>query len=241
MHINDKLRDLYFTNWDDLQIEAGKINNITHPLLIYLNEDEYLTSEVKVMVFGQETDGWHGKFPREDNALSVDELMKSYQKYFYSNRSSKRPFWNKSNFKHFETVITKYFKLQGKSTAFVWNNLSKIGKVSRGKSGPGIRSLELKYLDVIKKEVEILKPEIIIFTTGHSRDKYIERAFGKDSVEFEYPSLAFKGLPTSYIDKNNIAKIHLSEFPQITAIRVEHPNRRTTDNNLITDIIIDSF
>ncbi len=89
--------------------------------------------------------------------------------------------------------------------------------------------------------MEILNPEIIIFTTGQSRDNYIKRAFDEEKVKFIYPSITFDGINNSYLDKNNIAKVHLLDFPKITAIRVEHPNRRTTDNKLITDILIDSL
>ena len=241
MSINLKLTALYSEYWDELIGEAEHVSNITHPLLIEVDETKFSDAHYKVMIFGQETDGWHGEFPKKENQLSIEKLMSCYKKYFYSNRCPRRPFWNSANFKHFETTLTKYFQDKGKKTGFIWNNLSKIGKVSSGKAGKGIRSLELKYLDVIKREVEILKPDIIIFTTGHSRDHYINRAFGNDRVEFIYPSIKFDTIGKSFQDKNNIAKLRLLDFPEITAIRVEHPNRRTTDNNLISNILIDSI
>ena len=103
MNLNDQLTELYSKNWSVLEMQAKSISNITHPLLIKVNEEKYLGSDIKVMIFGQETDGWHGKFPREEDPSTVERIMCGYESYFYGEKNkSKRPFWNKRNFKYFE-------------------------------------------------------------------------------------------------------------------------------------------
>lgn len=238
MKLNDQLAELYSKNWSELEMKAKSTANITHPLLIKVNEEKYLESDIKVMIFGQETDGWHGEFPREENPSTVERLMSAYESYYYGVKNkSKRPFWNNRNFKYFENKITKHFKEKNKNVAFLWNNISKIGKTSRGRATGNIRELELKYLKVIEDEIEILKPDIVIFSTGVSRDKHIEDAFGRENVEFEFPKLFFNGTNSFYETKDMIVKVQLTSFPNICAVRIEHPNRRTLSNSLIFNII----
>jgi len=64
-------------------------------------------------------------------------------------------------------------------------------------------------------------------------------AFGKNSVEFEYPQLSFSDSGIKYKSTNLIAKVKLHNFPETCAIRIEHPNRRTLDNILIFDFLKD--
>ena len=240
MGINSQLKELYSGNWGELESEAKGISNITHPLLIKVDETIFCNSDIKVVIFGQETDGWQGKFPNEDSPLSVDGLMDEYQKYYYKSKNkNKRPFWNRSNFKYFEDEISKYFEPQGKKSAFIWNNISKIGKTTRASATGDIRKAELTHFKVVENELKILNPDIIIFTTGCSRDRYIKDAFGKENVEFEYPKLSFGSMSSSYETKSMVAKVNLANFPNICSVRVEHPNRRTLSNSVIFNVIKD--
>ena len=239
MKINEELNELYSRKWDALENDSRLISNITHPLLIQVDEAEFCDSNIKIMIFGQETDDWCGDFPIGGSPLSVWKLMDVYQKYHESESKGKNriSFFNRRNFKYFEEELSKYFEIKGEKSIFLWNNLSKIGKTSRGEATEKIREVELNYLNVIRKELKILKPDIIIFSTGCSRDKYINEVFGKKNVEFEYPDLSFGSLASSYEIKSIIAKVNLKEFPDILCIRVEHPNRRTLDNSVIINVI----
>jgi hypothetical protein len=204
-----------------------------------------VNSDIKVVIFGQETDGWHKNFPDKVSPLSVDELMDKYQEYYYkspkSSKKNKRPFWNKKNFKYFENEISKYFELQGKKSAFIWNNISKIGKTTTGKATRDIRKAELTHFKIIENELKILDPDIVIFTTGCSRDQHIKDAFGKDNVEFEYPKLSFGSMSSSYETKSMVAKVNLANFPNTCSVRVEHPNRRTLSNPVIFNVVKDCW
>ena len=124
MNLNDQLTELYSKNWSVLEMQAKSISNITHPLLIKVNEEKYLGSDIKVMIFGQETDGWHGKFPREEDPSTVERIMCGYESYFYGEKNkSKRPFWNKRNFKYFVSVPIVYMIEHGLYTIGFWSGM----------------------------------------------------------------------------------------------------------------------
>lgn len=230
MTINDELKDLYEKHWSKL-IEEAQSREIKSscPLLIKV-DSEYENADIKIMIVGQETDGWF-KLGSEKTKL-FEVIRKRYYEYFYQPRDgkgrflnrkpywNKRPFWNQKNFLFFETQLTKYFEGETKDrkVAFLWNNISKIGKVGRGKPGKEITKLERECFNVIAEEFEILKPDVVIFTTG-KRDLHIKHHFGSKSE--------FIPIDTA----NLIAEVKLEEFPEICAIRVPHPNRRVLGNS----------
>ena len=235
--MNDELKELYQNNWVELLKNAKTLNtNAANPLLIKVDE-EYINSEIKVMIVGQETDGWHGELNLANK--SVDDLMGGYSDYFYKNSKNgkergKRAFWNKKNYSYFESELSKYFINKDKTVSFIWNNISKIGNAGRGRPNKEILNLERSCFNILKEEFYILKPDIIIFTTG-KRDSYIKHHFG-ENTEFT---------PLLYL-KNNIllketlpliAKVIIPDRKNICSIRVEHPNRRTLHNSIIVNLI----
>jgi len=236
METNILLKELYASYWKSLVSKAGSLKaRAAYPLLIQTRK-QYDNADVKVMIIGQETDKWGGGCFNE-SLRTVESLMGAYDSYFYEGRKNdlKRAFWNKKNFSFFEIKLTKYFSAKGQSVAFLWNNISKIGKHGRGNPGREILTLERDFFKVIKKEVAILKPNLIIFTTG-SRDSHIKYHFGKETVIA--PILCLEHEPPHKKTKSLIAEVKLEYFPEICAIRVQHPNRRALSNELILEIII---
>ncbi len=198
--MNKKLTELYQSKWDNL-ISNSKGTDATYPLLININE-EYQNADIRIMVVGQETDGWCGML--EEHKKSVMNVQDTYFNYFYKSKDkNRRPFWNRKNFKYFQEEFTK--KLSSKNIAFVWNNVSKIGKNTRGRQTSKIEELEKEYFDVFEKELKILKPDIIIFTIGNRRIPIRHK---------EIPSLKTKP----------VAEIEFLDYPEIIAVRTYHPN-----------------
>lgn len=233
--MNTELEELYSSKWALLSenVQSEKVAPAAHPLLIKVTDD-YEQAPKKVMIFGQETDGWHEEF--NSFQAPVEKMMERYYRYF--NKLSpggkvrqKRAFWGDKNFSFFENNIAP-----GESVGFLWNNISKIGNFAarKGKPHDSIRQLEIEYFDVIKDEINILKPDFIIFTTG-KRDSYIRRIFGQNST-FS-PLLYLQDGELAKETVNLIAKVQLESFPDIRAIRIEHPSRRTLDKKLILKLI----
>lgn len=234
--MNDELAELYSSKWDTLLAKASELSvNAANPLLIKVDQ-KYVESDVKVMVVGQETDGWHKRL--NDGKLSVERLMENYSKYFNQEspggkKRGTRAFWNRKNYRYFEEKLSEYF--ESKQVSFVWNNISKIGNAGKGKPRKSIKSLERESFNAFLSEFKILQPDIVIFTTGSSRDSYIRHHFGK-GVIFESQLSLHDGAAADET-LNLIAEVKLPQFHDVKAIRIEHPGRRTLSNAISLQVL----
>lgn len=212
MNMNIKLKTLYEKHWEALE-NASKGIGAAHPLLIKVR-DEYEQSDIKIMICGQETDGWNGEFGNIDSKdKDIDFLMDDYEAYFYNDkdykhhykgrlkRKNKRSFWNRKNFKYFQENLKDF---EDKKIAFIWNNLSKIGNsTNRGKATKEVQKLEEKHFKLFDEELKILCPDIIIFRTG-------KRAIPNSSLK-----------PIS--KEKPVQIIELKVFSKIFAVKTYHP------------------
>jgi ribosomal protein S18 len=200
--MNEKLKELYESKWNDLILNA-KDTKATYPLLVKVNE-EYQNADIRVMIVGQETDGWCGVL--EEHKKDILSVQETYFNYLYKSKDkNRRPFWNRKNFKYFQEELNK--RLSFKKLAFIWNNVSKIGKISRGKPTEKIKNLEKQYFNVFEDELKILKPDIIIFTIGNRK---IPVEHEKNKILAEMP----------------IYEIKFINYKNIIAISTYHPNAR---------------
>jgi len=200
--MNNKLKKLYNEKWENLILHS-KGTKAAYPLLIKVSDD-YKNADIRVMIVGQETDGWGGLL--EENDKSITELQTAYFEYLYKNkRKNRRPFWNRKNFKYYKEQIIK--KFPNCKVSFIWSNVSKIGKTSRGEPTKKIASLESNFFNVFEDELKILKPNIIIFSTG---DRHIP--LRHQTIK------AVRNEPVSEVD--------LKSYPDIYAVRTYHPNAR---------------
>ncbi|EJB1797739.1 hypothetical protein MUE05_004497 [Vibrio parahaemolyticus] len=229
--MNEELEKLYKSKWESL-LEAASVlpSKAANPLLIKVDQS-YIDSDIKVMIVGQETDSWHGQLNKGE--ATVESLMEGYFNYFnqisgHGKNRGKRAFWNRKNYRFFEEKLTDYFC--GKSVSFIWNNISKIGNDGRGKPTPSIRKLEREYFNILAEEFSILRPDIVIFTTGSTRDSFIKHHFG-NKVQF-LPKLSLLNGVLAEDTLNLLAEVKIPQYPDLKAIRIEHPNRRTLSNSV---------
>lgn len=203
--MNNALKELYSEKWNNL-IANSKETNAAYPLLIQVSE-EYENADIRVMIVGQETDGWVGQL--EQNDKTIEKIQNAYFEYLYKNKKkNRRPFWNRKNFRYYKEELTK--KYSPKKIACIWNNVNKIGKKSRGKPTNKIMELEKQYFDIFEKEINILAPDIVIFTTG---DRHIP-------VEHK------KIKP---VCKEPVSQVVFTNYPNIFAVRTYHPNAKIKD------------
>jgi len=220
--MNEKLTALYERHWNKFIVEHSKIEHCSYPLLIKVSE-EYENADIRVMVVGQETDGWAIKEKEKNN---IANLQNAYLEYLCNNKEKyRRPFWNRKNFKFFQERLTQAFS--SKKVSFVWSNVSKIGKDSRGKATDEIQKLEKDYFNVFDKELQILKPHIIIFRIGNRH------------IPVEHQVL-------KNIKSSPVANVVLVNYPNIIAVRTYHPNARISGGTKIykeqlLDLIIEKM
>ncbi len=225
MTINKKLEELYGKYWDELQKEGralikksnGNSKILTNPFLIKVDEKEFKNADLKVMIIGQETWKW------SDFGKSIEEEMNGYDDFFlkkdFYEGHRKSAFWK--GFNYFKDELSKHYK--DRNLLFIWNNISKIAK-NDGTTGvsPDIRNLERKYFpkegdqSIISKEIEIIKPDIVIFLTG-GRDNDLR--FNFKNIEFSPIALTNPKIP-----KRNYKIISSLNLENVNkAVRLYHP------------------
>ncbi len=263
MSLNNKLNEIYSTKWDEL-IDNGtklinpilsikdidisnlslpeilkkqdkKIKNFglipSNPLLLQIDEEEFKSADIKVMIFGQETFGWH------EFSISIEKEMESYKNFFNNGNvtykgNSKSSFWKA--FRWFRQNIDAHYK--DKKVTYFWNNISKMGRYEEKAGVPTkIKELERTYFNhIIEKELELLKPDMVIFLTGNRNDE----------IRFNFKNVEMKDIHYSATLKSNNGKIKYQKaqylihdnLPKKT-IKLYHPSFFGGFNNIKEDAL----
>ena len=227
--MKQKLFDLYVNYFSKNNLKDEEILNFSRPFLIDVN-DEYINSDKKVMIIGQETYTWYGlykDFLNEDNGVkSTQDIYRNFMLQNKANYNS--PFWNFFN------------KLEENSNAsFIWNNVYKLETIEYledpNKLGQKVgfsllsKNKEYKHLiekvrifqkDILIKEIEILKPDIVIFLTGHPYDSlFMDKQFS--NIQNFYQNIEEAILLK--IDKWKFGRFENEHLPYKT-YRTYHPN-----------------
>jgi hypothetical protein len=230
MTINEKLINLYSRHWDALllKLDGEKKETYTNPLLISIDEEKYINSEIKVMIFGQETRDWWDK---DGFARDIRKGMDRYKGFYWDQKFyagyKKSAFWK--GFRFFQNALNENYK--ERHMTYIWNNISKIGKCHK-KTGvtPRIREIEQEVFPVVKFEVEIIKPDIVIFLTGPNRD---------GDIKFHFPDAEFLK-SNSDSTKRQLAKINSTKLPSLS-IRTYHPAFYKGFNKILKNNAINSL
>ncbi len=212
MSINHELLDIYNQKWNDLYDSLKDLDSklYANPFLIAFNEREYEQADLKVMIFGQETKGWLSK----EGLLESPELITSrYYNFFCLKKFYKgygrSSFWRA--FRFFQKELKTAYP--NKNIYFSWNNINKIGKRKGTGFSLDTEKIEREYLPVIVAEVELFKPDIVIFLTGPNRDSRISHHFH----DAEFLSV------DEFTPVRALAKVKSTLLPEKT-IRIYHPS-----------------
>ncbi len=214
------LKDVYKKYWDtyvsnirnNLNIEAA------NPFLI-VEPSDYKEKLKKVMICGQETQGWGNEFDDCPDKATMDAILGIYAG-FVNGKGNNSPYWQ----------FIHSLKRACPDVGFVCNNIVKIGK----KHGPGcddtINELTLKYFPVISEELDILKPDIILFLTGPHYDWRIRKTIGD-----------FKTRPIGNIKRFDEIIFNNPSMPR--AYRCYHPRylRQCGQEQIIKAFLINEF
>jgi len=229
--MNSQLQKIYLEKWnvisEKLKIileDESKEYKPTNPLLLFIDEEKLKNADIKVMIFGQETNDWDGDF-KNDMSISLDnydEFLNLNNPFSYGGQ-----FWN--GFNRFLTLLSE--KYPSKKIEAIWNNVIKIGNSGRDKNYPPeyIYNIEKEYFNVIKDEINILKPDIILFMSGPNYDIELENSLG---------NVNFKRLVENFTERQ-IAKLEYENLENI--YRTYHPNYlwRNNIDSYFSEIISD--
>ncbi len=211
---NQNLFDLYNNKYPKLtkvlnekNKSLGHKDRATNPLLLKI-DDNYAKAELKVMIFGQETNTWLGEQNNAEFLGEIEPVYNLYEDFFLSGEcySYGGQFWN---------GISRFVKLseQGtdKKVGVVWNNVLKIGKCGKGSPFASIQEIQFEHFNVIQEEINILKPDLLVFFSGPYYDHNIEKAFGK-----------FGRKPINGFSEKQLCELEVSNL--VPSFRTYHPN-----------------
>lgn len=251
--LNDKLVNLYGPKipglYDAVKSLFDDPNAIKPalPLLLELNDDEsYENADLRVMVFGRETNNWNDIKERSEcpygtynfNLSNSDDILNEikgkhidgepeiyglgdiYHAYCYENSGVRQAiFTSRQN----QLIQLLRNRLGNQNVHAVWNNVSKIGcgGTDFGKScrkpTAEIREIERAFFNVVTDEIKILSPDIVIFLTGFGADREIKEIFNLSDGDF-------KSVRTDvFLDRINIPGVKY-------AARTIHPSRQSKEN-----------
>lgn len=129
------------------------------PFLMSEPSDAFKNGKIRLLLIGQETNGWHG-----DLKIEIDEILDLYTKFGFGKN------YNKPFFQYARSIAKKITGTE----EFMWTNIFKFGRAT-GKGTPNskVNAIELEYFNIICEEIEYLKPDCIVFLTGPNYDRYI--------------------------------------------------------------------
>jgi hypothetical protein len=181
--IQKRLNELYLnylnTILKDKEIYEGILNyTISSPMFINseVKVGKYIESDLKVLYVGKENNGWFNKEDRKRSGL--DDDIQNAEKYLNELLNLYYDFDIGSNykspiFKFFDILVDKARKINPK-TGFLYTNLLRIdcSRLERLKE----KVFEIDNNNILLKEIEILKPDVIIFATG-TYDGFLKSTF----------------------------------------------------------------
>ena len=219
MHnVNKQLLELYTSKWSELCTAIAPIfdNNAleikpTNPLLLLVDDEADLcNADIRIMFFGQETNDWEP--PQYSDKNNGVEMIRSVYNDFYNSGACFKYggyFWNA--IAKFHTKLEN--KYPGKKIRLVWNNIVKIGKASdKGCPPDYIYAKERECFSVVKDEMNIIKPNVLLFFTGPNYDSKMTDVFGKISHSAIFP-----------FTERELSSVSLPGINADAVIRTYHP------------------
>ena len=245
MDINQQLKELYSEIFDKTTLTKyfgeEKLNEYSAPFLLNI-DDSYLNSKIKILFVGKETNRWWGRLKNFiDTNDSIDILQQRYKAEFFDSdvqskngnitKYKKESNWNTPFFIEYKKVRKEL--LDNVPGSLVWSNLLKFDNAkstSYSRNTKDDKKVVEISKQIFKRELEILKPNYIIFATGYIYDKKVIKEFFKNEIT-----------DSNVIEPKSLWKFKIGD---ITCYRTWHPSTRkykATKNKLdyYIDIIND--
>jgi hypothetical protein len=162
-----QLTALYHETWPKLNSVLPKDRNISNPLFIHVPE-AYETAKLRLVIVGRETHGWHSHLGDPAYPTDPDMLIAKYQKFDLGRDYVSSPFWWAAH------NLQKKFAPEVPPFGFVWSNLF-ICDQNQTTPQDDVADL-LREHSILRKELAILQPDVVVFFTGWNPYDYTVRS-----------------------------------------------------------------
>ena len=243
MKLHEQLESLYDSKWKGMAAALQAVSlgeqataKPAYPFLLsvqrwdngYPDESWYTGADLRVMVFGQETNGWvgdsedepaFGSSPVFNPDVPMGAVMGIHENFYATHYHQDGFSYNGARYGSFFHGFNRFVSLlgtrfPGRRIACMWNNIVKFGKAEgSGFCGEEIYDVQKQHFMVAGKEVEILKPHLILFLTGNYDSRICDYWAGA----------RFTALPP--FTAESVAKVALPGL-DIPAYRTNHPSAR---------------
>jgi hypothetical protein len=222
--ITEPLLELYRSHLDGLMAFGEEVGDedCDGPFLMAEPSLEFQEAEHRLLVVGQETNGWVGGFGGSSEA-DIDHCLDTFKKFNFGER------YRNLFFPYARELASE---LTG-GTHWMWSNLFKFGKAS-GKGAPSgkVNELELKHFNVLQEEIKIVNPTCVVFMTGPNYDHILEQRI---------PDSAFNEMGGFTL--RQLARVSSDSLPE-ASYRIYHPgygNRNLTMYRGTLDLIREDY
>ena len=214
----NKILNNYQTIWLKRVFEPYVKNNpnasLSYPFFFGVS-DKYTEADKKLMIVGQETRGWSVYKPdwtiEDSQKWAIDYL--NYQLHYSNDKSLKERFGRRNS-----SPFWNFFKLFSNDGIIpCWNNVDKAQRCVNGKTKTLTEEIELELncklpnseKTLFLNEIEIAKPNVIVFITGPYYTSTMEAA-----LNLEKGTLMNSGLSHSNgcIEITDIAELGIPVF-----------------------------
>jgi hypothetical protein len=191
-----------------------------------LDDEKYEQADIKLMVFGQEVHdfgniGWKSKIYGEDENVDIEDMMSFYREFMDCGYGKGGVFQQEVR-KLIDQLRNKNSELK---IEYLWNNILKLGLAKNNKRDV---FRDQWYDEVIKphlnplipQEIEILKPDYIVFFTGPTSqyEGVIDDVFGtperKEVVGFDKKDLCEVVIPCAKKAYRTYHPMYLRRHPE---------------------------
>lgn len=217
---NNQLVQVYEDWWAQLKALDKKTCDLTGsvyslPYFISIPERWFQENMVRVLVVGEEARGdWDKDDWRNADMSRIMQWSKEHQKQQLTGKTNSA-FWNRV--KRIENIA--------ENMVCAWTNLDKIHR--NGNANCALTSTERVKLHstqikILREEIQILQPNVVVFCGYHARRK---------AIEIELPSVAekFYGEEGVGYTKPFDEKIYQVIDDGIPYVFAQHPNRKSND------------
>lgn len=181
--------------------------------------ENYYASHNKIMIVGRETRGWGKQYNSDCSLQEYIQLQEQKAHDYLSIKKDKQRNERGSSFHNFLSQVSK----KGSQTAVVWANLNCYSwKRSRSDKSPLANEIDVLSHELLKAQIEILRPQYLILAHGVARYSIELRQKllpNIDCVTLKEPELESVG-------DRQIWKFQYPWAPdyKVTCFRIQHPS-----------------
>lgn len=201
---SNPLLDLYASHAAGLRSinqELTDADNYDGPFLMDMPTEAFRCSTHRLLIIGQETNGWIGHRRINDEA-GLRENMVLYRQFDFGRT------YNTTWFRYARSIAGQ---VVGEAT-YMWTNIHKYGRASgSGTPSAVVRQAEVCHFNVLAEEIRLIDPTCVIFMSGPRYDTFIRDRL-PDAELFPVDGFTYR----------QIARVSSASLPQVS-YRIYHP------------------